>query len=96
VSAPKRVRLSGNLYHPITPPGAVDITRGTPWGNPFKVKAFGLEGALQQFQAYLFQRPALLRRARRELAGYDLACWCPIGQDCHGDVWLKIANEVPS
>jgi hypothetical protein len=32
-----------------------------------------------------------------ELAGKDLACWCPIGQACHADVLLRIANEaVPS
>ncbi|MBZ8133255.1 DUF4326 domain-containing protein [Afifella sp. IM 167] len=30
--------------------------------------------------------------ARAELAGRDLACWCPEGQPCHGDVLLEIAN----
>ncbi len=29
-----RVRLSGDLYHPIVPAGAVRITRPTRWGNP--------------------------------------------------------------
>lgn len=29
---------------------------------------------------------------RRELAGKDLACWCPLGQPCHADVLLEIAN----
>lgn len=28
-----------------------------------------------------------------ELAGHDLACWCPIGQPCHGDVLLYVANS---
>lgn len=28
-----------------------------------------------------------------ELRGKDLACWCPLGQSCHADVLLKIANE---
>src|SRR5690554_3853785 len=27
-----------------------------------------------------------------ELAGRDLACWCPLDQPCHGDVLLEIAN----
>jgi hypothetical protein len=27
-----------------------------------------------------------------ELRGKDLACWCPIGQPCHADVLLEIAN----
>lgn len=30
--------------------------------------------------------------ARRELAGRDLACWCPPDQPCHADVLLEIAN----
>ncbi|WP_027930724.1 DUF4326 domain-containing protein [Amycolatopsis thermoflava] len=29
---------------------------------------------------------------RRELAGKDLVCWCPLDQPCHGDVLLEIAN----
>ncbi|SNS43441.1 protein of unknown function [Micrococcales bacterium KH10] len=27
-----------------------------------------------------------------ELAGKDLACWCPLDQSCHADVLLEIAN----
>lgn len=27
-----------------------------------------------------------------ELAGLDLACWCPLDQPCHADVLLEIAN----
>lgn len=34
---------------------------------------------------------------RAELAGKDLACWCPLDQPCHADVLLEIANaEVAS
>lgn len=29
---------------------------------------------------------------RVELAGRDLACWCPLDQPCHADVLLEIAN----
>jgi len=29
---------------------------------------------------------------RRELAGKDLACWCPLDSACHADVLLAIAN----
>jgi Domain of unknown function (DUF4326) len=32
---------------------------------------------------------------RRELAGKDLACWCPIGEPCHADVLLELANGDP-
>lgn len=27
-----------------------------------------------------------------DLAGKDLACWCPLDQPCHADVLLEIAN----
>lgn len=29
---------------------------------------------------------------RAELAGRDLACWCPLDQPCHADVLLEIAK----
>lgn len=29
---------------------------------------------------------------RAELAGHDLACWCPLDQPCHADVLLRIAG----
>ena len=29
---------------------------------------------------------------RRELAGKNLACWCPLDQPCHADVLLEVAN----
>ncbi|MCR1785331.1 DUF4326 domain-containing protein [Nocardioides carbamazepini] len=31
-----------------------------------------------------------------ELAGKDLACWCPLDQPCHADVLLEIANAPTS
>ena len=35
-------------------------------------------------------------RIRSELAGRDLVCWCPIGEPCHVDVLLEIANSAPA
>ena len=31
-----------------------------------------------------------------ELAGHDLACWCPLDQPCHADVLLELANRPPA
>lgn len=28
-----------------------------------------------------------------EIKGKDLACWCKIGEPCHADILLKIANQ---
>ena len=30
---------------------------------------------------------------RNELAGKNIACWCPLDQPCHADVLLEIANQ---
>lgn len=35
----------------------------------------------------------LARRSRLDLAGRDLACWCPLDQPCHADVLIEIANQ---
>lgn len=37
-----------------------------------------------------------LLAALPELRGKDLACWCPVGQACHGDVLLRLANKEGS
>jgi hypothetical protein len=29
-----------------------------------------------------------------ELAGRDLGCWCHLGQTCHADVLLQVANST--
>jgi len=33
---------------------------------------------------------------RAELAGKNLACWCPLDQPCHADVLLELANGASS
>jgi hypothetical protein len=33
-----------------------------------------------------------LDEIRRDLAGHDLACWCPLDHPCHADVLLELAN----
>lgn len=30
--------------------------------------------------------------ARAYLRGKDLCCWCPLGQPCHVDILLELAN----
>lgn len=37
-----------------------------------------------------------IEHVRRDLAGRDLACWCPLDQPCHADVLLRLANEPPA
>lgn len=90
------------------PDGAVYVGRPGRWGNPFRVGQpyqFFAGGhlvmgdvrdraqAVDLFRAWLSDRPDGMPDVRTELAGRDLACWCPLDQPCHADVLLQIANE---
>ena len=75
------------------PEGAVKVSRPGPWGNPFKVgEDMDAAKAVRLFETYLSERPDLVERARRELRGHDLACWCKPGAPCHAYVLLRVAN----
>lgn len=37
--------------------------------------------------------PAHLTQELTELRGKNLACWCKIGNPCHADVLLELANQ---
>ena len=88
------------------PDGAVCVTRPGKWGNPWKydgTKA-GRVIAAELFKLHIKDRqdpwPGWVdligypsdEEIRAELAGCDLACWCPAGSPCHGDVLLAVAN----
>lgn len=64
--------------------------RRSPYANPFPVKTYGLAESLRRYRidADTFDPVTL----RRDLAGKDLACWCPLDQRCHADVLLELAN----
>lgn len=78
------------------PANTVKVCRPGFFGNPFKIgdKVQGtiIDGT-QAVELYkLAIGPAFSERARRELRGKNLACWCKPGAPCHADVLLKIAN----
>ena len=79
------------------PPNTVVVSRPTKWGNPYthgedrsRVQAVMdfrndlLEGRLQ----------FTVEDVRRELRGKSLACWCSLGNACHADILLGIANDL--
>lgn len=84
------------------PEGAVYVGRPSAWGNPF---AGDPAAAVALFRRLLDRAPtadgswspakpgeSVGDTIRRNLAGKDLACWCPLDQPCHADVLLEIAN----
>jgi hypothetical protein len=50
------------------------------------------EQAVKNFR-WLVTQPSRAEMIRAELAGRDLACWCPLDQPCHADVLLEVANQ---
>ncbi|MDT7613280.1 MAG: hypothetical protein QOF00_727 [Pseudonocardiales bacterium] len=78
------------------PEGAVVVSRPSRWGNPFPVGGDVPDRArsVALYEQYLADRPELRERARAELRGRDLACWCPVGEPCHGDVLMRVANAL--
>jgi hypothetical protein len=83
------------------------IDRRGDWGNSYKVGSLGVPD--RATAARLYERDLLAGKlrgyrsgrlltvatAKKELAGFDLACSCKDdGEPCHGDVLLKYANCV--
>jgi hypothetical protein len=95
------------------PAGVVVVARPTRWGNPWKLgdphpdpSEHGRPIADRAEAVALYQRdleqgrlPVDEDTIRVELAGRDLACWCPLSDSdddrlcCHGDLLLLIANK---
>jgi hypothetical protein len=86
-----------------TPDDAVYVGRPSRWGNPFRPGYTLIEGRLTGYrtneQAVNMYRDALLAGQLRvtvddvrQLAGWDLACWCYPSEACHADVLLELAN----
>lgn len=81
------------------PDAAVNVARPTRWGNPYRIgpdrspaQAVALyQDHLATVLADITTGPELAE-ALAELAGHDLACWCPPTSPCHADVLLELAN----
>ena len=63
----------------------------------FASKRAAAAHAASSFRWQLLNHPNVLgfteAEAHTELAGKNLACWCPPDQPCHADVLLEIANR---
>jgi hypothetical protein len=76
------------------PDGAINIMRGTPFGNPFPINQTDDRAAVvRKYRAYLWNRiktePAYAEQVKA-LHGKTLCCCCsPLA--CHGDVLLAAA-----
>jgi hypothetical protein len=51
--------------------------------------------AKKEFEAAGKPKPPTAKEIAKELRGKNLACFCPIGQECHADLLLDLANAEP-
>ena len=97
---PERIRLRRTKGWR-KPEGVITVARPSAWGNPFRlgetVRTEEVEVTLDRdtvialYRRWLAEQPEVIDRARTELSGHDLACWCAEDEDCHADVLLRVA-----
>lgn len=102
---PIRLQRSAIAADPLSHEDAVFVGHGTKWANPFKkpdvdalrsepdVEAAYQRGGWRE-AAKLVYRDYVKEEGLdpRELRGKDLICTCRIGDPCHADVLLELAN----
>lgn len=97
----RRVQMNRQTGWRAEHPDAVRVDRSTRWGNPFTGDEHGgRAAAVAAYRQALADGtlpgvgthpPVTVAAIRTELAGRDLACWCPIGEPCHAEVLLDVA-----
>ena len=103
---PQRVQLSRKKGWKM-PANTVKVDRTTKWGNPFVVGEHGTRAECVRLFEFMLggylciseinadkqiEYMTMARRAREQLRGKNLACWCPTDAPCHADVLLVMAN----
>lgn len=62
------------------------------WYNPYSVKQYGRDKAVDLYEAYIRNNSVLLGRLE-ELKGKRLGCWCEPGERCHGKILINLLRE---
>jgi hypothetical protein len=92
---PVRVQLSRKKGWRM-PENTVRVSRPGKWGNQYTAASEGsTERAIARYENRLIGLLQIQAIDLRELRGKNLACWCKIGEPCHADVLLKLANPSP-
>jgi len=70
----------------------VYIGRPSIWGNPFRIGKDGDKAdRIRKYRDWIMSQPELVARAKKELRGRTIACWCK-PEACHGDILAEIAD----
>ena len=95
---PKVLNINKLTNTELRSPNVVYVGRPSQWGNMhhvgycLKCRVFHTrDEAIKLFERDIKQQSDLLEKARKDLRGKDLVCWCA-PDDCHARVWLEVAN----
>lgn len=68
--------------------------KASQWANPFAVKIYGRDKCLELYEEHI--RNKIKKEGiedLKKLKNKVLGCWCK-PEKCHGDILLKILNEI--
>ena len=82
------------------PEGTVSVCRPGRWGNPYptaKKFEWTLKAILEcqppQCETAEIRHMIRIAENLNLLSGKNLACWCKVGEECHADVLIDLANQ---
>jgi hypothetical protein len=79
-----------------SPTGLWEVRRGASLvDHDFEDRSAAARNAVKRFRR-LLSEDGVRRKAAGELSGFNLACWCELGEPCHADVLLEFANADES
>lgn len=85
------------------PENTVYVGRPTIWGNVYRAGTFkgmtaadAVEMFKKRLEENIYPDAVHINRCIELLRGKNLACWCKVGDPCHADVLLEIANKEPA
>lgn len=113
MSKPRRIQLSRRKGFKL-PENTIVVSRPSRWGNPYKFDHYDVTSFPKSEQAHVLrglatrdhwmwlrvmpEGEAVAERARIELCGRNLACWCPLPKrgeidECHAANLIDVAND---
>ena len=65
----------------------------SPFANPFVLnKDRDRDDSMEMYRIWLFMQPDLMEKARKDLRGKVLGCWCK-PELCHGDILAQVSDS---
>jgi len=86
-------RVKRENFRSRVPEGALFIGRPSRYGNPFKVSEYGRAEALSKYSDFLSALIADKPDFLKPLVGSDVACYCNLEDECHGDIIIRFIQE---